>query len=103
MATPQWPTCWCATARLRRRSTARPPSRRPACGSTAMRRAGSRSSTRSACAIASPMLIAARQGRADVVALLLELGMDVDVADETEQRGLHNAVAKRRHRRSPGC
>jgi hypothetical protein len=41
---------------------------------------------------ASPMLIAARQGRADVVALLLELGMDVDVADETEQRGLHNAV-----------
>jgi uncharacterized protein len=41
----------------------------------------------------SPMLIAARQGRADVVALLLELGMDVDIADETEQRGLHNAVA----------
>jgi ankyrin repeat protein len=41
---------------------------------------------------ASPMLIAARQGRADVVALLLELGMDVDVWDETEQRGLHNAV-----------
>jgi ankyrin repeat protein len=41
----------------------------------------------------SPMLIAARQGRADVVALLLALGMDVDIADETEQRGLHNAVA----------
>jgi hypothetical protein len=42
---------------------------------------------------AAPMLIAALQGRADVVALLLELGMDVDVADETGQRGLHNAVA----------
>ncbi len=41
---------------------------------------------------ASPMLIAARQGRADIVALLLELGMDVDVRDETEQRGLHNAI-----------
>jgi ankyrin repeat protein len=41
---------------------------------------------------ASPMLIAARQGRAEVVALLLELGMDVDIWDETEQRGLHNAV-----------
>lgn len=41
---------------------------------------------------ASPMLTAARQGRADVVALLLALGMDVDVADETQQRGLHNAV-----------
>jgi hypothetical protein len=41
----------------------------------------------------SPMLIATRQGRADVVALLLELGMDVDIADETRQRGLHNAVA----------
>jgi uncharacterized protein len=41
----------------------------------------------------SPMLIAARQGRTDVVALLLELGMDVDIADETQQRGLHNAVA----------
>jgi len=39
-----------------------------------------------------PMLTAARSGRADVVALLLELGMDVDIADETEQRGLHNAV-----------
>jgi hypothetical protein len=41
----------------------------------------------------SPMLIAARKGRTDVVALLLELGMDVDIADETQQRGLHNAVA----------
>jgi ankyrin repeat protein len=42
---------------------------------------------------AEPMLTAARDGRADVVALLLELGVDIDVADETEQRGLHNAVA----------
>ena len=42
---------------------------------------------------AAPMLIAARAGRADVVALLLDLGMDVDVADDTQQRGLHNAVA----------
>lgn len=41
---------------------------------------------------ASPMLIAAQRGRADIVALLLELGMDVDVGDATEQRGLHNAV-----------
>lgn len=41
---------------------------------------------------ASVMLTAARQGRADVVALLLDLGVDVDVADATEQRGLHNAV-----------
>ena len=40
---------------------------------------------------ASPMLIAARRGRADIVALLLELGMDADVADATGQRGLHNA------------
>src|SRR5262249_60271927 len=40
-----------------------------------------------------PMLIATGQGRADVVALLLELGMDVDIADATQQRGLHNAVA----------
>ncbi|HEX2842259.1 ankyrin repeat domain-containing protein [Hyphomicrobium sp.] len=40
-----------------------------------------------------PMLTAARQGRADVVELLLELGMDVDVADEIEQRGLQVAVA----------
>lgn len=41
---------------------------------------------------AAPMLTAARQGRADVVALLLDIGMDVDVADETGQRGLHNAA-----------
>ncbi|MGE0629120.1 MAG: ankyrin repeat domain-containing protein [Hyphomicrobiaceae bacterium] len=40
-----------------------------------------------------PMLSAARQGRADVVALLLELGMDVDVADGIEQRALQVAVA----------
>jgi ankyrin repeat protein len=40
-----------------------------------------------------PMLTAARQGRADVVALLLDLGMDVDVADGIEQRGLQVAVA----------
>ena len=39
-----------------------------------------------------PMLTAARGGRADVVALLLQLGVDVDVADETEQRALQNAV-----------
>lgn len=38
------------------------------------------------------MLDAARLGRADIVALLLELGMDVDVADATGQRGLHNAA-----------
>jgi uncharacterized protein len=41
----------------------------------------------------SPMLTATRQGRSDVVTLLLELGMAVDIADETQQRGLHNAVA----------
>jgi uncharacterized protein len=40
-----------------------------------------------------PMLTAARLGRADVVALLLELGMDVDVADGIGQRGLQAAVA----------
>ncbi len=40
-----------------------------------------------------PMLTAARAGRADVVSLLLELGVDVDVADEIEQRGLQVAVA----------
>jgi ankyrin repeat protein len=39
------------------------------------------------------MLFAARANRADVVALLLELGMNVDVADGTLQRGLHNAAA----------
>jgi ankyrin repeat protein len=41
---------------------------------------------------AEPMLTAARASRADVVALLLELGMNVDVADETELRGLQAAV-----------
>ncbi len=41
---------------------------------------------------AAPMLTAARKGRTDVVALLLGLGMNVDVADETGQRGLQNAV-----------
>lgn len=40
-----------------------------------------------------PMLTAARQGRSDVVELLLELGMDVDIADNIEQRGIHVAVA----------
>ena len=40
-----------------------------------------------------PMLTAARSGRTDVVALLLELGMNVDIADQSEQRGLQNAVA----------
>ena len=40
-----------------------------------------------------PMLTAARAGRGDVVALLLELGVDADVADATEQRGLQVAVA----------
>jgi hypothetical protein len=40
-----------------------------------------------------PMLTAARGGRTDVVALLLELGVDVDVADEIEQRGLQAAIA----------
>ena len=40
-----------------------------------------------------PMLTAARTGRADVVALLLELGVDVDVADGIEQRGLQVAIA----------
>ncbi|WP_421999227.1 ankyrin repeat domain-containing protein [Reyranella sp.] len=40
-----------------------------------------------------PMLAAARGGRADVVSLLLELGVDVDVADEIGQRGIQAAVA----------
>jgi uncharacterized protein len=38
------------------------------------------------------MLRAAGAGRADVVALLLDLGMNVDVADWAQQRALHNAV-----------
>jgi uncharacterized protein len=42
---------------------------------------------------AEPMLTAARLGRVDIVTFLLELGVNVDVADEMEQRGLHNAVA----------
>jgi hypothetical protein len=42
---------------------------------------------------AGPMLIAARSGRADVVALLLELVMITDVADATQLRGLQAAVA----------
>jgi uncharacterized protein len=41
---------------------------------------------------AEPMLAAARRGRADIAAMLLELGMDVDVADQTQLRGLHAAV-----------
>jgi ankyrin repeat protein len=41
---------------------------------------------------AEPMLAAARRGRADIVAMLLDLGMDVDVADQTQLRGLHAAV-----------
>lgn len=39
------------------------------------------------------MLTAARAARPDVVALLLELGMNVDIADESELRGLQAAVA----------
>jgi hypothetical protein len=42
---------------------------------------------------AEPMLTAARRSRADIVALLLELGVDVDVADEAQVRGLQGAVA----------
>lgn len=41
---------------------------------------------------AETMLTAARKGRADIVALLLELGVNVDVADKTLQRGIQNAV-----------
>lgn len=42
---------------------------------------------------AETMLSAARMGRTDVVSLLLELGMDVDIADGIKQRGLQVAVA----------
>jgi ankyrin repeat protein len=42
---------------------------------------------------ADPMLTAARLRDADVVALLLELGTPVDVADSTGLRGLHNAAS----------
>jgi len=41
---------------------------------------------------AEPMVAAARRGRADIVAFLLELGMDVDVTDQSQLRGLHAAV-----------
>ncbi|WP_187829933.1 ankyrin repeat domain-containing protein [Siccirubricoccus phaeus] len=40
-----------------------------------------------------PMLTAARAGRADVVSLLLDLGVNADVADKIDQRGLQVAVA----------
>jgi ankyrin repeat protein len=42
---------------------------------------------------AEPMRRAARTGRADVVALLLDLGMNVDVTDATGVRGVQDAVA----------
>jgi ankyrin repeat protein len=42
---------------------------------------------------AEPMRLAARRGRVDVVAFLLELGMDVDVTDASEIRGLQDAIA----------
>jgi ankyrin repeat protein len=42
---------------------------------------------------ADTMRLAARDGRADVVALLLDLGMDVDVTDASGIRGLQAAVA----------
>lgn len=42
---------------------------------------------------AAPMLIAAQRARADIVALLLELGMHADVADDTGLRGLHKATS----------
>ncbi len=38
------------------------------------------------------MANACRLGRADIVALLLDLGMSVDVADDTGVRGLHHAA-----------
>jgi uncharacterized protein len=38
------------------------------------------------------MLEAAAASRVEVVALLLDLGMDVDIADHTGRRGLHHAV-----------
>ena len=40
-----------------------------------------------------PMLTACRRGRADVVAMLLGLGVAVDVADDAQVRGLQCAVA----------
>ena len=42
---------------------------------------------------AEPMLTACRRGRADIVAMLLGLGVDVDVADDDQVRGLQCAVA----------
>jgi len=42
---------------------------------------------------AEPMRLAARRGHVDVVALLLELGMDVDVTDASGMRGLQDAIA----------
>jgi hypothetical protein len=42
---------------------------------------------------AEPMLSAGRRGRVDIAALLLELGVDVDVADEEQVRGLQCGVA----------
>jgi uncharacterized protein len=44
------------------------------------------------CSEAEPILVAARRGRADIVAMLLELGMDVDVTDQSQLRGPHAAV-----------
>jgi ankyrin repeat protein len=41
---------------------------------------------------ADPMIIAARGGRVEVVALLLELGMSVDVADDNGMRGIQAAI-----------
>ncbi len=38
------------------------------------------------------MLVAASAGRADVVALLLKLGIHVDIADSAQRRALHSAV-----------
>jgi ankyrin repeat protein len=43
---------------------------------------------------AHPMLVAASAGRADAVALLLKLGVPVDVADGSQRRGLHSAVER---------
>ncbi len=79
--------------RQRLRSKDSPPFRLHACDWTARLRERWQTEIRTAFAMRLRCLIAAKQGRADVVALLLELGMNVDVADAIEQRGLHNAVA----------
>jgi ankyrin repeat protein len=42
---------------------------------------------------AEPMLTACCRGRADIAAMLLELGVDVDVADQDQVRGLQCGVA----------